>query len=67
MCSVSKPKAPALPPVEDSKEADEKIVSVRDDEKKKAARMLGRSSTILTGASGLSDKAVTVKKSLLGE
>lgn len=68
MCGVSKPKMPAVPqPVEDAKEADERVVNARDEEKKKAKRMLGRNSTLLTGASGLQDKATTSKKTLLGE
>lgn len=47
-------------------EADEAAVQAREDAKKKAANMLGRRSTILTGSSGLTDRANTTKKTLLG-
>lgn len=68
MCKMKKPKMPATPPVqEEQKEADEKAFNARDEEKKKAAAMLGRGASILTGANGLQDKAVTKKKNLLGE
>ena len=47
-------------------EADEAAVQAREESKKKAANMLGRRSTILTGSSGLTDRANTTKKTLLG-
>lgn len=47
-------------------EANEAAVQAREDAKKKAANMLGRRSTILTGSSGLADRANTTKKTLLG-
>lgn len=47
-------------------EANEAAVQAREDAKKKAANMLGRRSTILTGSSGLTDRANTTKKTLLG-
>jgi len=47
-------------------EANEAAVQAREEAKKKAAQMLGRRSTILTGSSGLTDRANTTKKTLLG-
>jgi hypothetical protein len=67
MCGASSPKVVAPPPVTpDPIEQDEAVKKVRDDERKKAQKMLGRDSTILTGSSGLSDAAATRRKTLLG-
>lgn len=64
----SKPKTVLSPATysNDSKQADEKAVAAREGAKKKAQQMLGRKSTILTGAEGLTTQASTVKKTLLG-
>lgn len=68
MCGSAKKPVIVAPPVEEeAKEADEKATIARDDAKKKAQQMLGRKSTILTGSQGLTDEAVTRKKTLLGQ
>lgn len=67
MCGSSSPKVVAPPPVTpDPVEQDEAVKKIRDTEREKAKKMLGRDSTILTGSSGLEDKAAVQKKTLLG-
>ena len=67
MCGSSSPKVVAPPPTTpDPIEQDEAVKKVRDKEREKAKKMLGRDSTILTGSGGLGDAASTQKKTLLG-
>ena len=66
----SKPKAPVVEPVEIPAPlptlVDEGVRDAGEEERRKRANALGKKSTVLTGASGLSSSANTSKKTLLG-
>lgn len=57
---------PVSPPDSAPTEVDSAILEARDNERRRRASAAGRSSTILTGAGGLSDPASTGQKTLLG-
>lgn len=71
MC-MGAPKAPAPPPPPPPppappKKPDPAVREARNDEKSRIRAMAGRSSTIATGAQGLTDEASTTGKKLLGQ
>ena len=61
------PPAPVDMPAPPPTQASEAVKSVRKAEKKAAAQLQGRKSTILTGSRGVLEAADIRKKSLLGQ
>ena len=71
MCSrrpapVPPPPPPVQMPAPPATVIDPAVKSARKNEKKAAAQLAGRKSTILTGSKGVLDDANTTKKTLLG-
>jgi hypothetical protein len=72
MC-ISTPKAPPIPaPPPDPKlttpkEVGEAAKTAKKNQKSKAKKSLGRSSTVLTGPLGIQDEARTAGKTVLGQ
>ncbi|SNS16016.1 hypothetical protein [Pseudomonas segetis] len=66
--ALEPPKAPDAPASVDPTptEADPGVIAAREDEKRRRAAAAGQSSTILTGANGLTTQANTGQKTLLG-
>ncbi|GKX40044.1 hypothetical protein [Pectobacterium versatile] len=68
MCMSSGPKMSAPAPVAQApQEQDAAVVSARDDETRRRRAAAGRSSTLLTGAQGVTGAATTGSKTLLGQ
>ena len=61
------PPPPPSPPKAAPKKTDAGVQAARTDEKQRIRAMAGRSSTIATGAQGLTDNANTTGKKLLGQ
>jgi hypothetical protein len=71
MCSrrpapVPPPPPPVQMPAPPATVIDPAVKSARKNEKKAAAQLAGRKSTILTGSQGVLEEANTTKKTLLG-
>ena len=71
MCSrrpapVPPPPPPVQMPAPPATVIDPAVKSARKNEKKAAAQLAGRKSTILTGSQGVLEEANTSKKTLLG-
>lgn len=68
MCIGSKPSVPAAPEVQAApQEQDQAVVDSRDEETRRRRAAAGRSSTLLTGAQGVTTQANTSGKTLLGQ